>query len=119
MANRFNFRAWDGERMWEDAQGHIDWYDYIVEPKYTLMQSTGLTDNNGVEIFEGDIVDDALDRGQLAVIDFDKIAARIVWYYANQPGVQGLDRIDHGIRETITCGRVIGNIHEHEHLLEV
>ena len=63
-ANRFNFRAWDGNNMYSGndltvmngtphgfgPSGKPCWLDDI------LMQSTGLTDMRGTELFEGDIV---------------------------------------------------------------
>lgn len=55
-ANRFRFRAWDKET-------HV--MDYLEELTYftlndggcVLMQSTGLTDEEGSELFEHDIVE--------------------------------------------------------------
>ncbi|MDT2709511.1 YopX family protein [Enterococcus gallinarum] len=90
---------------------------------FTLMQSTGLKDKNGVEIFEGDVVkvsdgsneEDSYfsvvknyaDEGYPA---FD-IEAPSSWYYESN------------VLSTITCGEyetieVIGNIYENPELLD-
>lgn len=73
-ANRFRFRAWDKneKKMFYDVQDSYDYMGFgdgkalpvmhfgeIVSNNsdYVLMQSTGLTDEEGSELFEHDIVE--------------------------------------------------------------
>ena len=70
-----------------------------------LMQSTGLFDKNGVEIFEGDILKDDSESGKV-VYDPD----RTMWR------VYGKD-FDDALSDW-WIGRVIGNIYENPELME-
>ncbi len=120
MANRFNFRAWDkwdkrGKRMlmphhgnffkWHPASEFID--------SLIIMQSTGLTDKNGVEIFEGDIlVRDTTERYYV-----------VVWYFSeNQVGWKkhpvGNERALTDIGSDSLTLIVAGNIYENPELLK-
>lgn len=46
------FRAWDGQIMWQPEE-LIDSFPTDLVP----LLSTGITDEDGIEIFEGDIVE--------------------------------------------------------------
>ena len=145
-ANRFNFRFWDkknnymfmqscnnqdfehifiedGEAILANALKHESGYELAVAPKdrYVLMQSTGLVDKNGNEIFEGDIV-----KVSQFIIEDDKI--RTIDFYDGQyqaMTIWGKDKKDKGrinIFSNSPYGEkwnieVIGNIYENKELL--
>lgn len=131
------FRAWDKEHdemlypddvdkiYFEITVDGIVTYDmrYILPyddiPPYldtVIMQSTGLTDVNGKEIFEGDIVK-ALSEGYCGTFQVkwrNEGTPMYILYPAWQNeqfwDLKGVNGVDDGIE-------VIGNIHEHPELL--
>lgn len=126
------FRAWDKEDKRMKEVFNLDFHRYtaivgfrLSEPKSFLndrpliiMQSTGVKDNNGVEIFEGDVL-------KVFIFDGKGPHAKVI----SKNGIFGIedDMFGYGYDKglytlnqiiSIRDAEVIGNIYEHPHLQE-
>jgi uncharacterized phage protein (TIGR01671 family) len=122
MNRPIKFRVWDKretkgmstKNMLYDAQLHHFWQDFVDYPGYELMQYTGLTDKNGKEIFEGDIIIDT--QKQKYEIIFDENRARYDLKVCGENKLRGHTSYGTEIYEKKHI-EVIGNKFEHSELL--
>nr|DAW69808.1 MAG TPA: YopX protein [Caudoviricetes sp.] len=118
------YRAWLKKKQEMDNEiDHISWLEdelycigdgitYMVSAKdLVLMQSTGLVDKNGKEIFEGDIVKMSKD------VYSEPTYYEVVRHYG---GAYRLESKQHGCELWLrhTDCEVVGNIYENRELLE-
>ena len=114
------FRVWDNQSdfYWGDGEGMdfkkiaFNFYDTLFEESRLVFQQwTGLTDKNGKEIYEGDIVKATSDQYEnenfVGKVIFDE-GCFLTWINKNDiRGIWGEDDIE-----------VIGNIFENSELLK-
>ena len=124
------FRAWNGKVMSYDVNVYSDgtvgdyWWgadvifeDYLKHSfsEGNLMQYTGLKDKNGVEIYEGDLVNY---DGYLGYVGFDN---GVYIFYEIKP-LKNYDEYQIELHEIVIEEQmnteVIGNIYENPELLE-
>ncbi|AFM73761.1 hypothetical protein BUY73_01090 [Staphylococcus epidermidis] len=105
-----NFDAqgiWTNELIDDESDGNFIFLDDVV-----LMQSTGLRDINGTEIYEGDIV--RYNRGiSWSVEKFPYVVKNSMEGFVFEYGL-----IQHSLSKKIEYVTVIGNIYENPELLE-
>ena len=126
---RPKFRAWDGAKkeMFKDTfaiteSGQVVVVeqefvtsppDYVFVDHLVIMQSTGIKDKNGKEIFEGDIVDY---KGRKAIIKWHGPYASFIYRF--------VDEMQERVSEweplflAYHHFEIIGNVHENKEFLE-
>lgn len=114
------FRAWHKEQMWEVAQmafnpngassltlfSNGDWLTSDSDADCKFMQYTGLSDKNGIEIYEGDILEGSGVKSEV-VYDTDT-ASFITLTNGNKARMS--------VYDTAQWVAVIGNIYENPEL---
>ena len=118
------FRAWDKEFKEMVQVDALVFDEQIIKvtykngnvvkedlKNYVLMQSTGLTDKNGKEIFEGDIID-SYDVGLSGIIEFRPDLGAFVSTLIEYHNFERLCNV-------ANSAKIIGNIWENLELAEV
>lgn len=95
----------------EDSEGN----EWIVNNDLILMQSTGLTDKNGKEIFEGDVLKITDKHSWLEVVSFSEKKAMFVSKEIGFPESPLWELFNTVLFEI----EIIGNIYENPELAEV
>ena len=120
------FRAWlKKEQKMDNYIDHISWLEdelycigdgitYMVSAEdLVLMQSTGLVDKNGKEIFEGDILDY---RGRKALVRWHGSYASFIYRFVDE--LQNRNTEWKPLYLAYMKCEIIGNIYENRDFLE-
>lgn len=117
------FRAWYtpfkgktiGQEMKYGQAGRLITHAEMAPDKYVLMQSTGMKDKNGVEIFEGDVV--ITSKGAIGYVAYLQQEAGFVVVLKKSDYRLGHRNTGESY-DIATAHEVIGNIYENPELLE-
>lgn len=119
------FRAWDKETKTMNGMAEI--YrnrnqEIELRPrdeKIFLMQSTGLLDKNGKEIFEGDIITNGeavVDVKNHPTLGFYTVVNDVERFFGSNTSIKDFEN---DVEEFSSVTEIIGNIYENPELLEV
>lgn len=110
-----------GQEMKYGQAGRLITHAEMAPDKYVLMQSTGLKDKNGVEIFEGDVVLFSVSDGFDHLVDEKAIVQSSECHSGLICKLVDLDLEYRIYYDPVfhTDYEVIGNIYENKELLEV
>lgn len=126
MNDRFKFRIWD--KQYEKYRNGLAIQDNQVctydDKSCVLEQCTGLKDEKGKLIYEGDVLDFYLSNPRngghyKGYVFWERNNESIGWMISdlNNEGAWDLQQIAHP-NNWMVWGEVIGNIHENHELLE-
>jgi len=124
---KIKFRAWDKTRkLFIDVPdlrdllfGYGNNYDYTNGDDVEIMQYTGLKDRNGVEIYEGDLIEN--DVGRVCSVVWHEFRASFdCSFVSDNPDCAYKPMKDYGFAPALWSikVKVIGNIHENPDLVK-
>lgn len=124
MGRQYKFRAWEKKLKEMITVSTIDFRKGMINTdslwryfhEVELMQYTGLTDKNGREIYEGDILR-LLNSDVLCEVVYETPSFCRRWLNPKVSNVRGVE-IESMAHNTHVAYEVIGNIYEHKQLLE-